>query len=154
MNASLPVTGNALQDLRLATRQLQSHLEDILSVVPVHVTPSWQQSNARRSLPNALWIPPLPYREISQTALMYYSCKNGARGACHGDSILDPAGYRDAGRQPSQSSSARHLDNESGLQCTIRMRQAVNLLFCVKLLDKFEFIGLISLHHAEPGHLY
>ena len=51
---------------------------------------------------------PLPNREISPTALMYYSCKNGARGACHGDSILDPAGYRDVGRQPSQSSGPSH----------------------------------------------
>lgn len=70
---------------------------------------------------------PLPNREISPTALMYYSCKNGARGACHVDSILDPAGYRNAIWQPAQSSSARHLDNESGLQCTIRMRLPINL---------------------------
>ena len=42
----------------------------------------------------------LPNREISPTSLMYYSCKNGVRGACHGDSILDPTGYRYADWQP------------------------------------------------------
>ena len=32
------------------------------------------------------------------------------------------------------------------------------LLLSIKMMrretDKLEFIGLISLHHAEPGHLY
>ena len=45
---------------------------------------------------------------------------------------------------------------EAVLKSAPRMDWVERLLFFAagKETDKSEFIGLISLHHAEPGHLY